>query len=349
MNELPDLAAPFLAHEAVAAGWSARRVGGLLRRGHLVRLARGLYAPTRQWAAMSPDERHLALVHAAVRRVPRAVVSHRSAALVHGLPTPYGALGPVRMTVPADDRSSRAESWVQLHRGTTGLQHVELVAGLPVTTVARTVVDCFREDGLAQGLSVGDAALRSGTGSVADIQHVRQQQRRWPGVARAGIGIPLLDGRRESWLESFSAGAMAARDVPPGVPQVVVLDEWGQFVARVDVAWAELGIVGEADGRGKYLGDFDDGLGRGEDAAAARVVQAAQRESRVRELGLRVVRWDTTEIVRSPRSVVARWFAAARSADPGRVTAHLRCSCHRLPLTDCPSSTRKDGLGRLAG
>jgi hypothetical protein len=131
---------------------------------------------------------------------------------------------------------------------------------------------------------------------------------------------------------------MALRDVPKGVPQVVVLDEWGQFVARVDVAWPQLGLVGEADGRGKYLGDADDGLGRGEDAAAARVVEAARREFRLRELGLAVVRWDTVEIVRRPQQVVARWSRAARVADVSRVRAVLLCSCHRRPLTDCPAS-----------
>jgi hypothetical protein len=105
----------------------------------------------------------------------------------------------------------------------------------------------------------------------------------------------------------------------------------------VDVAWPDLGLVGEADGRGKYLGDVDDGLGRDEGAAAARVVEAARRDFRLRELGLGVVRWDTTEIVRRPRQVVARWSRAARVTDRARVRAVLLCSCHRRPLTDCPA------------
>ena len=315
----------------------------------MVRLARGLYAVAEVWASLSPEQRHLGLALAAVRRVPGAVLSHRTAALVHGLPTPYGRLGAVRMTVPADDRTSRGESWVQLHRGATGPEHVRHAAGLPVTTVARTVVDCFREDGLAEGLAVGDAALRAGLVTVAGLRLVRLQQGRWPGVTRAAVGLPLLDGRRESWLESYSAGAMAGRDVPVGVPQVVVLDDWGEFVARVDVGWPALGLVGEADGRGKYLSDLGDGLGEDEHAAASRVLASARRESRLRELGLDVVRWDTSEIVRRPQQVVARWFSAARAADPTRVRAVLRCSCHRLALTDCPAGTGSAPYGRRTG
>jgi hypothetical protein len=337
--ELSQQSEPFLAAEAPGLGLTPRRLAGLVRRGELVRVARGVYAVSETWTSLAPEQRHLGLVRAAARRVPGAVLSHRSAALLHGLPTPYGPLGAVRMTVPTDDRTSRAESWVQLHRGATRPEHVTVVNGLPVTTVARTVVDCFREDGLPEGMAVGDAALRAGLATRADFRLARLQQRRWPGVARAAVGLPLLDGRRESWLESYSAGAMNLREVPVGVPQVVVYDEWGEFVARVDVAWARLGLVGEADGRGKYLMDLGDGRGRGEDAAAARVLASARRESRMRELGLDVVRWDTAEIVRRPQKVVARWFAAMRAADPGRVRAVLRCSCHRLSLTDCPAGT----------
>src|SRR3712207_818946 len=105
---------PFLAREAPGLGLSPGRLPGLVRRGHLVRVERGVYAVSTAWQAQSPQQRHLGLVRAAVRLVPRAVVSHRSAALVHGLPTPYGASGAVRMTVPADDRTSRGSAWVQL-------------------------------------------------------------------------------------------------------------------------------------------------------------------------------------------------------------------------------------------
>jgi Transcriptional regulator, AbiEi antitoxin len=341
-----NLDEPFLAREASAFGWSERRLAGLVSRGQLVRVERGVYAVTERWAAQSPQQRQLGLVRAAARLVPRALVSHRSAALLHGLPTPYGPQGAVRMTVSGDDRTSRGQSWVQLHRGETPAWHAAVQGGIGVTSVARTVVDCFREDGVPEGLAVGDAALRAGLVTVADVRLVRSRQKRWPGVTQAEAGIRLLDARRESWLESYSAGVMAARDVPLGTPQVVVLDEWGQFVARVDVAWADHGLVGEADGRGKYLGEVDDGLGRGEDAAAQRVVLAAQRESRLRELGLAVVRWDTHDVVRRPANVVARWHRAARAADPSRVRAALLCSCHRHPLTDCPQATATALLGR---
>ena len=64
-------------------------------------------------------------------------------------------------------------------------------------------------------------------------------------------------------------------------------------------------MVGEADGRGKYLGDVDPTAGPQLDAVAARAVLAAGE----REVGLcatsgwSVVRWTTDEITRHPARV----------------------------------------------
>lgn len=358
-DELPQ---PFLAREADAAGLSERRRAGALRRGELTRLVAGLYAVSSVWEPLSPPDRHLALTQAAVRAVPHAVVSHRSAALAHGLPHPWGPLGPVRLTVleDDDDRTSRAPAWVQLHRGAipsehrTELQveHAQLcgqsVEAL-VTTPTRTVVDCFREERLEEGVAIGDGALRADATNRERLRAMRTYQRRWPGVIKAESGILLLDERRENWLESRSAAALWCCGIPLGVPQVVVRDERRQFVARVDMAWAGQGVVGEADGRGKYLGEFDDGLDDSAESAAMRVVAAGVRESRLRDLGLEVVRWEPTDIVRSPSVVAERWETAAARARGRRVTARLECSCCQTLLTDCAKPTVSPLLVRVNG
>ena len=346
-----DLPQPFLAAEADAAGLSERRRASALRRGELTRLAPGLYAVGVDWEVLSPRERHIATARAAVRAVPGAVLSHRSAALIHGLPHPWGSLGAVRMTVLGDRRTSRAPAWVQLHRGLTPAAHLvphELLTRdltrtaegeVLLTTPTRTVIDCFREERLPDGVAIGDGALREGLTSPQRLRAMRAFQTRWPGVTKAAHGIPLLDERRENWLESRSAAALWGCGIPLGVPQVVVLDELRRFVARVDMAWPEQGVVGEADGRGKYLGEFDDGLDDSARSASLRVVAAGARESRIRDLGLEVVRWDPHEIVHTPGVVADRWEAAAARARSRTVTAMLECSCCRTALTCCAKPT----------
>src|SRR5215831_9595524 len=91
ISRVPDssrLAGVATTAELVAAGISHNRLGRLVQRGTLLRLVRGGYAPAALVAALSGDraEGHAVLVAAALAATgPGAVVSHHSAALIHGL------------------------------------------------------------------------------------------------------------------------------------------------------------------------------------------------------------------------------------------------------------------------
>lgn|GEM_PF-4336150 len=86
---LPRLPPVFGLAEAAVAGLSARIVERAVRNGDVRRLTRGVFVADSVWRQASRRDRHLLLVDAAVRRQPRAVVSHHSAAVVHGLPIPW--------------------------------------------------------------------------------------------------------------------------------------------------------------------------------------------------------------------------------------------------------------------
>ena len=102
---------------------------------------------------------------------------------------------------------------------------------------------------------IADGALREGWSSSEALQAMRAFQTRWPGVRKADVGLALVDGRRESWLESASV-AMAHRlgfSVPdePGVGSTT----WTATPSVGSTSCGALaGVIGEADGRGKYLG-----------------------------------------------------------------------------------------------
>ena len=95
-------------------------------------------------------------------------------------------------------------------------------------------------------------------------------------------------------------------------------------MARVDALWEAEGIVGEADGAGKYLGDFDLMGDRSPEAVARRVLAAGVRETRLRGLGLAVVRWDPAEITSDSYAVACRFRETRKTHDPGRVRARIR-------------------------
>jgi len=134
----------------------------------------------------------------------------------------------------------------------------------------------------------------------------------------------MLDGRRESPLESASAVQMLRGEVPPPEVQSLVYDDHG-LVGRVDFWWEEFAVVGEADGLSKY-----DVLPGGGAAAAQEALRAEKRrEDRLRATDARVVRWGWAEL---RRPGWARWLRRELArAEPSRFRG-------RVVLTARPGS-----------
>lgn len=332
-----DLPQPFTRAEAVSHGVSPRRLELALGRHDLTRVAAGLYATPAAWAPLRPWQQHRLLGETARRVVPDAILSHTSAAAL--LDLPLGPRPPLRasMTLLHDSRTSERTSWLDLHRGATPPDQVVIRQGRAELVPARTVVDTVRVLSPRDGLAVLDGAARRGLVTRRAIIDVRRRQRRWPGIARFDEVIRLVDGRRESWLESVSAWVMHSWAVPDPDPQVIVLDRRGHFVARVDALWAGHGVVGEADGEAKYL--LGPGGDREDERMARAVIAQVRREDRLRDLGLGVVRWGTRDLD-EPLALRCRVLDALDRTDPARITAQYRCSCCHLPLTDCGKPTR---------
>jgi len=344
MFDFGDLPQPFGRSESTAAGFHVRRVERATESGHLTRIAPSLYAVRSAWEQLPPWVRHAQLARAAVRLTPEAMVSHLSLAVLMGLPHPAYTVSKVSMTLLDDRRTSRADEWRQFHRGHTPPGQVVVARRRAHLTPTRTVVDCARDLHPRDALAIMDAALGRALTTRPQLQEMRRHQRQWPGIAVVDTLLRLTDPRRENWLESASAWALHSHGLPCGIPQVTVLDRAGRFVARADALWPELGLVGEADGRGKYElgadGSVDSDLG----ATMRRNLHAERlRENRLRDLGLDVMRWDTGDAL-SGTLLADRFCAARERADPGRVTARFLCGCCRRDLTDCARATR---IGRL--
>ena len=179
----------------LASGYSADEIRRLLRRGDLVRVRRGAYV--RSPGELTAEESHHRLVQAALRQhAAPVVVSHQSAAVLHGLPVWAAALDAVHLTRPRTG-GGKVRGGVELHASALRACDVTEVGGLLVTTLARTVVDLARNLPVDQAVSAGDAALRQGL-PPSDLVQVLVGCRGWPGVGRARRVIGLLDGRSES-------------------------------------------------------------------------------------------------------------------------------------------------------
>ncbi len=258
-----------------------------------VHLRRGAWMRAKVWATLSPMQRHAALVLATAAVDPhelRGAWSHASAAALWGLPrigvwpreTETVAVSHARRTVHVRTHSGRA------------LEPV-MVAGQLVTPVPRTVIDLARES-LFTGVAAGDHAVRHGMCSVEDlVEEARAVPRRGRWRSRALLAADLVDPLAMSPAESLSRVQFFLRGLPRPRLQGEFRDDQG-LIGFTDFDWD--GVVGEVDGRLKYVDD-------GSDA----VFREKLREDRLRHLGLMVVRWTFEDALHGDPMVakLARW------------------------------------------
>jgi very-short-patch-repair endonuclease len=276
-----------------------------VRTGRLHRLQQGAFCEEAGWAAADPTSRAVLAARAValVRRSPaRYAFSHVSAAALHGWPVSEPLADRVWLTVEPGGYTRREDRIVQ-QVAPLGSEDVGVASGLPCTAPARTVADCLRHLPAQEAVVLGDAALRS---RVVDPRAVGATlERRWPRATAANDLLLLLDRNRESGLESRSAVVMHQYGLPRPRTQVRILDRDGRVVARVDFAWMDHGVVGEADGLVKY-------------GEARSVAEEKQREARLQALGLVVVRWTARHLHGDPPLLVAQLRAALEHGDAAR-------------------------------
>jgi hypothetical protein len=309
VRSVPDLPAVFTLADLRRRGVTKDQADYRVTRGVWHRLRQGVYCSTHLWRRADAEQRHVltgtAMVLAAEGHGPLAL-SHTTAAVVHGLPVPVRALRTVTLTSgPGTKRTTSADRHVYF----AGLPDADLVmhCGVPVTSPARTAADCLRHLPMRDAVAVADAALHGRATTFDQVRAVLAGQAGWPFAGVAALALRLVDGRRESALESRSAVVMATHGIPAPRPQCRVLDARGVLVARVDFGWPELGVVGEADGRTKYAGD------------AARVVEAEkERQAQLEALGLVVVRWGERHLHGPEPVLVVRLNDAFARADGRR-------------------------------
>ncbi len=306
----------FTLDELVRRGMTPTQVRTRVARGEFRRLRRGVYCRTADWDAATPERQHTlrAVAYAAAHgSSPSFAFSHATAAAVLELPVASPHLDVLHLTVdPSTRLATRRDG--EVDRQVARLRDVDVrrAHGVPITTAARTVVDCLRRLPPRDAVAVADAALRAGLCSPDEVREVLSWQADWPFAAVAALALALVDPRRESAVESRSAVVMHEHGVPDPEPQVRILDGRRRFVARVDFAWLRYGVVGEVDGRVKYERD------------TARVVEAEKdRQAQLAALGLVVVRWDPRHLHGERPVVVERVLGALAGGDGRRFRGHV--------------------------
>lgn len=266
-----------------ALGIHRRAISRALARGRLHRLHYGVYALV-PVPALPP----LAAEQAAVLACgPTAVLSHHTAARLHGL-LPAGARSPIHVTVQGD----RRHPGLAVHR-TADLLPAERhrIHRLPVTSVARTVLDLaphLHQRALER--AVDEALKRTSRAKLAEVlaRHPRR-----PGAARLH---ELLDPARPSadtWsvAEERLLGLIRRAGLPAPEVNVAV----GEYVP--DLLWREQRVIVEFDsvahhsGPGAFTADRD-------------------RHNALTAAGYHVIHVTWAQLTRRPEAVLV-WIATA--------------------------------------
>lgn len=282
--------------ELLRTGLSAPDIATLVAIGTIHRLRRGVYTHE-----LHDDEllQHHALITATRRVVdPSAVISHTSAGVVHGLPVRRDSLDRVTMTRTTAGHADRSSHLIMRN---TRITEPEIDRGQwgRITTLPRTVADLARTEQPEWGVVATDAALRLGV-PREEIRAALALHPRLHGLRRARAVVRFGDSGGESPGESISRWNMSMAGLPAPVLQQEFFDDQGEFIARADFFWPDHGLIGEFDGRTKYV----DLLRPGQTIEDVMFAEK-RREGGLQAQGLRVVRWDWAVAI-SPSRLAGR-------------------------------------------
>jgi hypothetical protein len=301
---------PWPLRDVRAAGWTDPALRAAITAGRLVRPRRGVVAlPGASDADPRHDIRAALLVAGSC-----AVISHDSAVRWHGLWQPRMMSPLVHLTVPGEP--GRVDRGVRIHRSALPPELVTTTHGWPVTTLARTAADAARGRPLIDAAAVVDSAARRilevdhGFSPKALRESEHREQRRelavatlneaaesvagWPGSRILQRAIALVEPSSESAFETWSRVWIHASALPRPEVAFTVQGASGRWYFS-DFGWPEHGVLGEADGIGKYGSDS---------VAVARALRAERlRQRDLEDADWTVVRWDSAE---HPRTVLRR-------------------------------------------
>jgi hypothetical protein len=260
-------------------------------RGELVRVKRGAYCARAEWDASTESRRHLMRVTAVAQSHPKAIFSHWSAAVVHGLPL-IGAW-PTEVHVAAARASGgRSETGVKRHCRGVDDSEWQTVDGLRVTTIARTLVDLAMVQPFRFALAPIDHALAAGL-SIGELMDYLDSRGTFRGLLRVARAMAFADGQSGSPGESISRGTIHELGFP--APLLQVEHRMPGRTAITDFEWPDFMTFGEFDGVGKYLREeFLRGM-----SAADAVLEEKRREDQLRRVtGFSAVRWGWDDALR---------------------------------------------------
>lgn len=224
---------PFIGSEAVASG----RLTPYALRSRFRLVHPDVYVPAGA-ELTARDRAHAAWLWS--RR--RAVVAGRSAAALHGskwvddyaaVELLYDYRRPPRAICTWSDRVAEDE--------------IQRIAGVAVTTPARTALDLACRYPVDKAVAAIDALARATALKVCEVEVLADRYRGRRGIRRARVTLPLVDGGAESPRETWLRLLLIRAGFPPPQTQIAI-HAYGELLACLDLGWEEIKLAVEYEG-----------------------------------------------------------------------------------------------------
>jgi hypothetical protein len=137
---------------------------------------------------------------------------------------------------------------ILIHRDRLIDDEICVIAGMPTTTAARTAYDLGRRDGLTRAVIRLDALANSTGLDRCAVDALVQRHKGARGVVQLRRAVDLMDGGAESPQETRTRLLLTAAGFPRPQTQIVVCDQFGYFIGRIDMGWREWRVGVEYDG-----------------------------------------------------------------------------------------------------
>lgn len=299
----------FTRKEALALGYHDHAIQGLVGSGAWIRVRRGAYVLGEGWDALTGSEKYAVLCRAAVRQARTDVyLSHMSAANEFGAPLWECDTLTVHLT-RKDQRAGRAEAGIVQHRGAVVEEDIVERNGLLLMSATRAALEMTTLLDVEHAMVEIDYLLHHRHTTIDLLRARYESMSCWPDTLATDLILRLVDDRSESVGETRSRFLCWSQHLPAPIPNYPIVDHQGVEIARVDLAWPELGVFLEFDGKVKYESCRREG-----ESVTDCVIREKQRESRICEItGWRCLRIVWSDLYR-PADVAARLRKLFRAA-----------------------------------
>lgn len=223
----------FIGSEAVAAGRLTRHELGRWYRP----IYRGVYVPKAYDVSLRDR-----IAGAILSTGRRGVVAGVAASALHGAQWVHADI-PVELIGPG----VRPRGGLVVRNETLAADEITRIAGIPVTTLARTAFDLGRHLPRGKALARLDALMRATPFPMDDVYLLAKRYRGVRGLRRLRIALPLVDGGAASPKETWLRLLLIDAGFPRPTTQIPVVDGW-RPVRVLDMGWEEYGVAAEYDG-----------------------------------------------------------------------------------------------------